>query len=357
MSEIFEIKSSIKNYKVHIEKGSIYNLINRETHIVIIDSHVHELWPSLNINQCIKIEAEEDKKNLTKVSNLIEILKDLGATRSSMVLSIGGGITQDLSTFCASTYMRGINWIYAPTTLLGMTDSCIGGKSSINVGSYKNIIGNYYPPETVVLDTNFCKTLSVQQILEGLFEAVKICYAHSETRFEKHISLLDETQDLYCLDFDKIVANSLSSKKEIIEEDEFDKDKRLLLNFGHTFGHALEGASNFKISHGIAVALGMLSAFNLSVQLNLIEKNNEKANKLLKHLRDFLDIIDGLSELVEKVDMQLAHTNFKSDKKHLKDFYFIILFDYEGRLFRHQLKRNSVNEFLIVNSFNSLKTL
>lgn len=357
MSEIFEIKSSIRNYKVLIDKGSIHSLFTDNSNIIIIDSIVYKLWPSLDLKKCIRIEANEDNKNLEMVSNLIKSLKDSGATRSSLILSIGGGITQDLSTFCTSTFMRGINWIYAPTTLLGMTDSCIGGKSSINVGNYKNIIGNYYPPESVVVDTNFCKTLSIKQILEGLFEAVKICYAHSENRFEKHISLIKNNKDLYCLDFEKIVFNSLISKKEIIEEDEFDNDKRLLLNFGHTFGHALEGASEFKISHGIGVALGILAAFYLSVELKLVDKNNLSVIKLIKHLHSLLDMVDGLCDLINNTNMKVAYENFKCDKKHLKDIFFVILFDNDGRLIRHQLNKNTSNEFLIINSFNSLKNI
>ncbi|WP_435189573.1 3-dehydroquinate synthase family protein [Pseudothioglobus sp. nBUS_23] len=356
MFETFEVESSIKNYKVLIEKGSVHNFINDKS-FFIIDSHVYDLWPSINIKECIKIDAKESNKSLKIVSEVIKNLKDSGANRSSSILAIGGGITQDLSTFCASTFMRGISWVYVPTTLLGMTDSCIGGKSSINVGRYKNIIGNYYPPEIVVVDTNFCKTLTIQQILEGLFEAVKISYAHSEFRFEKHISYVNHNQDLYCLDFEKIVFNSLISKKEIIEEDEFDEGIRLLLNFGHTFGHALEGASRFKISHGVAVGLGMIAAFNLSISLNLIQEENIKARKLINHLYYLLEMVEGLSYLVNNIDMKVAYDNFKSDKKHLKGVFFMILFDNEGKLIRHKLNKSVTNEILIINSFESLKTI
>jgi len=355
MLEIFEIKSSIKNYIVSIEKDSILSIIKDRSYFVMIDSIVSDRWPSLNLNNFVRVVAEEDKKNLNMVSELIENLKNHGATRGSKILSIGGGITQDLTTFCASSYMRGISWVYAPTTLLGMVDSCIGGKSSLNVGKYKNIAGNYYPPDKVIIDINFCKTLSNQQLIEGLFEAVKICYVYSDESFKRHISYFDSSKDLHSLNFEKIVFNSLISKKAIIEEDEFDKGRRLLLNFGHTFGHAIEGASNFKISHGVAVALGMVAAFHLSVQLNLIMKDNIKASALLTHLHTLLDKVEGLIELTSSIDMKVAFNNFKSDKKHSKELFVVILFDNDGAPLRHQLNRNVVNDLLIINSFNYLK--
>jgi 3-dehydroquinate synthase len=355
MSEIFEVKSSIQNYTVFIEKDSIHSILQDNTIFVIIDATVYDLWPLLKLKNIIKLRAHEDKKNLNTVSKLIKSLKDIGATRSSKILSIGGGITQDLSTFCASSYMRGISWTYVPTTLLGMVDSCIGGKSSLNVGIYKNIAGNYFPPEKVCIDPSFCKTLSSHQLVEGLFEAVKICYVYSEERFNKHVFYADPSKDLHKLDFEKIIYNSLISKKEIIEEDEFDKGKRLLLNFGHTFGHALEGASEFKISHGVAVALGMLLAFKLSIQLKLINKNNIRANSLLVYIKTLLKKIEGLGEIIENIDMNNSFNNFKFDKKHSKKMYSLILYNNDGSLCSYQMARSSNNNILILNVFNFLK--
>jgi len=355
MSETFEIKSSIKNYEVSVIKGGAKLLAKEYSEFIVIDKKVHELWPKLNINNSLQVEAVESNKTLATVGELIEGLREKGATRHSIFLSIGGGIVQDVSTFCASAYMRGIKWIYAPSTLLGMVDSCIGGKSSINVGKYKNIAGNFYPPEKIVVDVDFCQTLTEQQLVEGLCESVKICYARSQECFDIYVDMVDLESNLHDLDFLKIVSLSLRTKKEFIEEDEFDDGVRLLLNFGHTFGHALEGASNFAISHGIAVGLGMISAYRLSTDLGLVDVSESRVKKLLDHVAELLEKVDGLTDTLNKTDMHVALEKFKSDKKHDKDNYYAILYDNAGNLVRHKFEKNNINEEYIVEAFNYLR--
>jgi len=355
MSEIFEINSSIKNYTVCLAENGAISLIKDYSELVIIDQKVNKLWPSLNIDTPIQVEAVENNKTLATVGAIIESLREKGATRNSTVLAIGGGIIQDVSTFCASSYMRGVNWIYVPTTLLGMVDSCIGGKSSINVGKYKNIAGNFYPPKQILVDVAFCQTLSEQQLVEGLCESVKICYAHSRECFDKYLTNLELSKPLHDIDFENIVSLSLKTKKEFIEKDEFDQNIRLLLNFGHTFGHALEGASEFAISHGIAVGLGMISAYKLSIDLGMIEAKNPRVLELLNHVTQLLTKVDGLYRVLNSINMSDAVEKFKSDKKHEKNNYVAILYDREGCLVRHKFERNKKSEKLIVESFNYLR--
>ncbi len=162
----------------------------------------------------------------------------------------------------ASVYMRGLQWAYIPTTLLAMCDSCIGGKSSINVGPYKNLVGTFHPPAAIMIDPGLVSTLSLEQTVSGLVEACKICYCRGTAAFQEYLDL-KPSPSMTEGQIEQAVLLSLSSKKWFIEIDEFDRAQRLLLNFGHTFGHAIEGASHFRISHGIAVGVGMLCAIRL----------------------------------------------------------------------------------------------
>lgn len=355
MSEIFNVNSSICNYTVEIEKGRMVKFMDGQSSNVIVDQNVYKLWPQLNLQNPIVVEAIESNKTLQTVAILIEGLRELEANRKSQLVSIGGGIIQDVSTFTASSYMRGITWYYAPTTLLGMVDSCIGGKSSINVGQYKNIAGNFYPPTKIIVDVDFCKTLSEQQLIEGLCEAVKICYAHSASRFDEYLQAVDLNTSLHEVDFQKVVALSLKTKKQFIEEDEFDNGIRLLLNFGHTFGHALEGASNFKISHGVAVGLGMFSAYKLSIDLGLVKAGNSRIDKLLTHVSELLKRATGLEDILTGVDMESAVQKFMSDKKHDKESFVAILYDENGELIRKAFVKSDVNTRLILESFEFLR--
>ncbi len=354
MSKIFKIQSSIREYEIEIVKN-ITSSISGIYSECIIDKNVNNLWKNLSFKAPIVIDAIETNKTLIVVGGIIESLRERGATRKSVVLSIGGGIVQDVSTFAISSYMRGINWVYVPTTLLAMVDSCIGGKSSINVGKYKNIAGNFYPPQKVIVDVNFCKTLTEQQLIEGLFEAVKICYAHSELKFQTYLSLVSfQSSSLINIDLEKIVILSLATKKEFIEKDEFDNDIRLLLNFGHTFGHALEGASNFKISHGIAVGLGMLCAHHLSRSLGLLQVRNRKVDDLLDHIFTLLQKVIDLPLMIKDIDMMVALEKFQSDKKHSTKEYVAILFDNDGSLCRYKFSKNESNNNFILEAFNLL---
>ncbi len=354
MSETFNIISSIKTYQVSITCNETLRTINAYSDLIVIDANVNKLWPTLGIDNPIELHALENKKSLETVAEIVENLRDKGATRQSSLLAIGGGITQDICTFSASCYMRGIKWVYFPTTLLGMVDSCIGGKSSINVGKYKNIAGNFFPPEKVIIDVSFCNTLSEQQLVEGLCEAVKICYANSYCCFQEYLSLVGNDVSLHNYSYSEIVKLSLSTKKRFIEDDEFDNGIRLLLNFGHTFGHALEGASQFKISHGIAVGLGMICAFKLSALLGLVVEEPKPIKQLLMHVNSLLSKVKGLEDIINEMSMDSAVENFRSDKKHEKSSFWAILFDQDGELIRHKFAKSSENECLILASFQSL---
>jgi 3-dehydroquinate synthase len=353
MSETIKIKSNFGNYTVIVGDGIYRNSNNK----YLIDSNLMSIHKEISVENFVSFDAVESKKTLASVADVIERLRRQKTNRSSILTVVGGGITQDVGTFVASVFMRGIQWELIPTTLLSMVDSCIGGKSSINVGEFKNIAGNFFPPNKIIIDTKFCSTLSEKQIIEGLSEAIKICYAHSELSFNKFINLTNEIDSLglHRLDFSNVVSLSLNCKKEFIEEDEFDTGIRLLLNFGHTFGHAIESSCDYKIPHGIAVALGMLCAYSFSIEVKPSLSDSLKAKKLIEIIVKMLRMIPSISKDIEGISLSRAMSAFESDKKHSNEDYFVIAFKENGDLERMKLIKNSINTKKIKNAFISVK--
>jgi 3-dehydroquinate synthase len=353
-----EIITSTGRYGIQIGLGISRTLINDASVIVIIDHNVLLHYPHLAIKgRTITIKAEECFKTLDTVALLIEQLREMGATRKTHIVAVGGGITQDLTTFVASVYMRGLRWTYVPTTLLAMFDSCIGGKSSINVGKFKNIAGNFYPPDTVVIDPEFYNTLSTIQKTEGLCEAVKICYADNDNAFTKYINLA--TQKIITTGNKQlipIIFLSLSTKKRFIEEDEFDQGARLLLNFGHTFGHAIESATAFEISHGIGVGLGMLAAMRFSERKAWISPGQPRATQLAQYLRSLLTLNPVLYSSLQTMSAQTAFASFQADKKHSNSTFTIIAFNSAGQLERREVPQKE-NAHLILEIFENMNNL
>jgi 3-dehydroquinate synthase len=236
--------------------------LDQDRTFYLVDSYFREKI-QLDSNRAIWIEANEENKTMQTVEQIIIDLSEMGMTAIDHLTVVGGGCIQDIGTLAASLYMRGVDWTYVPTTLAAMGDSCIGGKSSINAGSIKNLVGNFYPPKKVIIDPKWCSTLPAIEILAGISEIIKICYARSATTFLEAVEMAKTEElknDLIALK--NLIHLSLASKKYFIEEDEFDKGVRKLLNFGHSFGHALEKSSNYAIPHGVAVLVGMIAAIS-----------------------------------------------------------------------------------------------
>ena len=360
MSESFslEIKSSFGNYNVRIGYDVASAYLEKQASIVLVDKNLRSYLPKLNNVTLIEITARESEKNLDTVASVVEQLRESRANRTTHLIAIGGGIVQDVATMTASIYMRGITWTYLPTTLLGMVDSCVGGKSSINVGKFKNIAGNFYPPTEVLIDTKFCQTLALTEHIAGLCEAVKICYADTGDSFEKYLKLVEKqyhVNDQGALS--EIIALTLSAKKRFIEEDEFDEGMRLFLNFGHTFGHALEGASNFRITHGIAVGLGMMAAYSFSVKNLPILSENKRVQALLMYIRNLISTVPRVSRELLLIDVDDAVNRFKSDKKHKNNEFSIITYDANGYLQHQLIPINDEIEVSIADSFASISKI
>jgi 3-dehydroquinate synthase len=339
VSVSFSVQASTGSYDVVIEAGGFAGWAeDLRDAAVIADEFFQPTYPA-GSGSPLFVEAIETNKALEASPALIEHLRRTGANRSTLLAAVGGGIIQDLSAFIASVYMRGLQWTYFPTTVLAMVDSCIGGKSSINVGPYKNLVGTFHPPQRVLIDPAFVQTLPLDQRASGLIEAVKICFCHGEEAFAKHMSFKPAV-DMSVDALEGLIANSLLSKKWFIEIDEFDRKERLLLNFGHTFGHAIEGATHFGIAHGIAVGLGIECAMEFQKASGVTSERVERARELQRHLEDMIRCDGSVAGELRKLNVADVLERFGSDKKHGKDFYTLILIAPSGDVVLQKLPRS-----------------
>jgi 3-dehydroquinate synthase len=303
------ISSSKSEYE--IEFGNIADLIHKEIKFLLVDSKL--IFPEIgHIANTFKVDAFEEGKTLSSCEDVILQLSKLGLKRGDTIGVVGGGCIQDIGTLVSSIYMRGIDWCYFPTTLAAMGDSCIGGKSSINAGPFKNLVGNFYPPSAIGIDVTFVKTLPQIEIVAGLSEIIKICYARGESVFDQ-ANELARSQNLQGdpIKLHKIVRLSLASKKYFVEEDEFDTGIRKLLNFGHTFGHAIESATEFAIPHGVAVLIGMLAAIE-----HPLAHRSERTAKLMGICHELLSTVrQKFMETSSLIDYKVFSEAITIDKK------------------------------------------
>ena len=314
-----EIFSSNLSYKINISKDLISNIPSNS--IVIADDNLKKFFP--DNSKVIFIHSVEQNKTLKSCEDLILSLSKLGLKKSDSVVAVGGGLIQDLATLTTSIYMRGVKWHYFPTTLMAMADSCIGGKSSINVLDKKNIVGNFYPPHSVEIDLTFLSTLAPEAIASGLCEAIKICFAKGESDFVDFCSI-NQNVSSYQEDLPNLgslIYKSLNSKKWFVEIDEFDQKERKLLNFGHTFGHALESATNFEIPHGVAIGIGMLMA--LKHESSVIGKLEIQLEKELQRILKPITL--SIKSWLVNFDENKFKSAFLSDKKHSNEMIRLIL--------------------------------
>ena len=328
MPMMFDVRSASASYRVVSEWNAFASSAPAmRDGVVIADVYfAHELASRGVVS--IALQANEAAKSLDAIGSVIAQMREAGATRDTHLWAVGGGTIQDVAAFVSSIYMRGISWTYVPTTLLGMVDSCIGGKSSINVGSFKNIVGTFHSPTAVLIDPTLISTTTVEQRIAGLNEAAKICYCRGANVFAEYLSL-EPNGDLAPNELEAIIHLSLRAKKWFIEIDEFDRAERLLLNLGHTFGHALEGASGYQLGHGVAVGVGILCSLALSREL-LSRSPGGAAASLEGHVHALLGALPDLPGILEAIDVGQVFDRLKSDKKHESEHYRFVIFDANG---------------------------
>ncbi len=263
-----KVTSKIKMYEYHVveqalkKKEELFSSLSYDRLFYFVDQNFYDLYKE-NLKEfigddfCLCIDADERNKEYTKLTEYYKALIDARFTRKDMLVTFGGGVLQDLSGFIASTLYRGIKWTFFPTTLLAQADSCIGSKTSINFGECKNLIGTFYPPDQIFIDAGFTKTLTDEHFNSGLGEMIKFHILSDCDKYAGLIQYLDAGNIRDNQYFDQTVESTLNIKKSYFEQDEFDTGIRNLLNYGHCYGHALESTTNFGVTHGEAVIVGM----------------------------------------------------------------------------------------------------
>jgi 3-dehydroquinate synthase len=339
---IIYIKSFFGKYTVNfVTVNSYFFRKNSRNAFFIIDSKVYrknKIFKKITSKKII-IKSSENAKSYNEISLIIKKLIDINIDKNSEIFAVGGGVIQDIASFASSIIFRGIKWNFIPTTIISQCDSCIGGKTSVNFLNLKNQLGNFYPPKKIYLDINFIKTLSYLEIKSGLGEMMHyflVSNKNNWTFFKRNIdTFLNKKYNSYLLK--KIILKSLKIKKFFIEKDEFDKKERLILNYGHTFGHALEKISNYTMPHGLAVAHGMNIANYFSLQLNFIN---------LKVFNDIENIINKLivTSDIKNINIKDFFLALKKDKKIKNNKIRIVLTKGCGKMFLL-----SLNDTIILN--------
>ncbi len=285
------IKSENKSYPIFIEsctvsalKEQILSFLNGKNFLVVISEKVEKLYGKelgFDKSQKFVLKDGEKEKNFKNYKRILEKALKMKLTRNDAIIAVGGGVVGDMAGFAASTYMRGIGYIQVPTTLLACVDSSVGGKTAIDTNYGKNLVGSFYQPDVVFINPRFLKTLDDRQFKSGLGEVVKYAFIEKSCRCGEDLNLTnflsEKTSDILNRDektLSKLIEICLKLKISVVEKDETESGLRKILNFGHTYGHAIEKITNYKkYTHGEAVVEGMKFAFNLAVKRNLIDKN------------------------------------------------------------------------------------
>ena len=328
------INSSIKKYQVYFKDdlGFISELQCGKQTFFVIDQKVYELYQELfkdiEKEKIYLIQAQEENKTIDTVLEICEESIKLNAKRNMHLISIGGGITQDITGFAANVLYRGIHWTFIPTTLLAACDSCIGGKTSLNYKHYKNLLGTFFPPDDIYICPYFFDTLSEKDFNSGLGEVVKFNIMRGEERITQIEQDLPKMLALDQKVINDYVKTSLEFKKDFVEQDEFDRGRRVLLNFAHTFGHAIESITSYDIPHGAAVALGTLMANYVSWQRGYISGGQQKrieniirnitSDYVLKDNFNLSNVLQAMKKDKKQTDEHLTVVLFVNDRLQLK---------------------------------------
>ena len=298
MFDPITIQSNSGPYNVKFDPNLLGNFKAIEEGVAhyLVDANIARLYAKplaglLSHPYTLLIEATEENKSIERIIPVIECLVENKFRRGHALIAIGGGIIQDITCFIASTLLRGVEWRFIPTTLLAQADSCIGSKSSINLGTVKNILGTFLPPKKIWICPDFLNTLENKEMQSGIGEILKV-----------HAIAGHEAFDLLKQDFSKLTSDpatllryireALLIKQKYIEIDEFDQGLRNIFNYGHSFGHAIESATSFEIPHGVSVTIGMDMANHIAVMRGLLptKHRNRMHDVLSRNYNDFKNV-------------------------------------------------------------------
>ncbi len=324
-----------RSYPIFIEDGILENigadLAKRDIasrYVVISDDYVASLYGSTLMAslkdagvaaELITFPRGEASKNLQVFAELSSKLAQKGMDRKSGLIALGGGVTGDLTGFLAASYMRGIPFVQVPTTLLSQVDSSVGGKTGVDIPEGKNLVGAFYQPKAVYIDSTVLTTLPVEELLGGIAEVIKYGVIRDFGFYGFLERNLDAILALQPAIIQEMIRTCCEIKADVVAQDERESDLRRILNFGHTIGHAVEAASNFSLIHGHAVAIGMVAALRLSVSLGLCKR--KEAGRVATLIHAF-----GLpTEIPEGMDTSRIKSYIKSDKKSIGGSVFYVL--------------------------------
>jgi 3-dehydroquinate synthase len=322
-------------YPILIQKGLMQDIgldLSRrriaKRYGVIVDDHVADLFGGQLLNsldngnvpaELIPFSRGEENKNLQTVGQLASSLARLNFDRKDGLIALGGGVTGDITGFLAASYMRGVPFVQIPTTLLAQVDSSVGGKTGVDIPEGKNLIGAFYQPRCVYIDSSVLQLLPPAELLNGLAEVIKYGVIYDAGLFA---FLADHVAEILALDLtvlEEVVYACCRIKAAVVEADEREADLRRILNFGHTIGHAVEAASQYSLAHGAAVAMGMAAASGIAVAKGLLSREN--ANRIRALIEAF-----GLPTTIPgEYDRHLLKAYLKVDKKSVGGRPFFVL--------------------------------
>ena len=346
-----------RSYPIFIEDGIMEkvgaDLAERDIasrYVVVADDNVASLYGSTLMAslkdagiraELITFPKGEASKNLQVFSELSSKLAQMGMDRTSGLIALGGGVTGDLTGFLAATYMRGIPFVQVPTTLLSQVDSSVGGKTGVDIPEGKNLVGAFYQPKAVYIDTAVLTTLPTEELLGGIAEVIKYGVIRDPEFYTFLERNLDAILELNPAVIQKMIHTCCKIKAEVVAQDEREADLRRILNFGHTIGHAVEAASNFSLIHGYAVAIGMVAALRIAVSSGLCKR--KEAGRVATLIHTF-----GLpTEIPEGMDVEKIKSYIKTDKKSIGGSVFYVLPTTIGDvLITNEVTEEQVNDVL-----------
>jgi len=274
----------------------------------------------------LEVPPGEERKSLETAGRLYDDLTEAYVERTTPVLALGGGVIGDLAGFVAATYMRGLPLIQVPTTLLAQVDSSIGGKTAVDHGQLKNIIGMFYQPKMVVADIDALKTLPEIELANGLAEVIKSAAIRNKSFFNFLDINMNKARQYHPSVLETIVLETARIKADIVEKDEKEEGLRGILNYGHTIGHAIEAVSDYKLKHGQAVAIGMMAAAKISSRMEILDEVDiVKLERIIEKAR--------LPTKMPDIDKEAVWQAMQHDKKVVQDRIRFVLLKSIGNAF------------------------
>lgn len=300
-------------------------LSQNKNNLLLIDEKIYNMYDKqfrITKDKIFTAVATEEFKTLDGVIRVVGFLQEHQFTKGETLVVVGGGIIQDVGAFVGACYKRGIPWVYFPTTLLSMCDSCIGGKTGINHNQAKNQLALFSAPSQVIINPEFLTTLDFREIQSGLGEIIKLHITGGKEFIKNYTKCVREGKIINFDYYKELILGSLSVKKAIVEEDEFELNYRRCLNYGHTLGHVIEVLSNYAIPHGQGIVIGMLFVNELSNRRALLSNaENQQLKKLLFELLD-----ESMLKIIKSIPFDGIDVLLKKDKKTISEkVNFVVL--------------------------------